>query len=507
MAAVIIAIRNRNKKRKEAQYYGEAAPPSPIIKRISSYSGSGAGQGWRKYQPAAHRLYNKPFMQYSVAGLISANFLCNIIQAQIDPTGCCHEDVFAVFELFFNVVFLLELILNMYSVWFRKFWKSSWNVFDFFVVTIGWMFQLKLPLPGPLKLLRMMRAFRIFRLFKRVESLRKIMSSLAKAVPGVMNAFLIQLIIICIFAIIAVDRFREWGDGYDGPGTEGTMINEGDKVVELQTGRGQNYGFEYYGDFGKALYTMFQVLTGESWCEAVSRPLFNSSTSTMSMGACFFFVFFSILNGVVLINVVVAVLLEKMVDEPAVDESGEAVVNPVQSTVFETLEDVRDLKKKARNFSNLFTAMQKELSGVDIIKDQIEALLKHNGLKVEFHAPPIQVPIPPNGFHAKKKEEPASPPASPPGVAVWGEPASPSGPAPNLQITSPTVPGEPASPTGPAPGLQIGSPDLSQIGSPDLSEAEVENMISPEPCGNGANKFDEPHPFSTEQVDDPRSFE
>merc|ERR1719174_2400022 len=122
-------------------------------------------------------------------------------------------DGFAVFELFFNVVFLVELILNMYSTWFAKFWKSGWNIFDFSVVLIGWLFQLEVPLPGPMKLLRMMRAFRVFRLFKRVESLRKILEALARAVPGVMNAFLIQLIIICIFAIIAVDRFRDMGEG------------------------------------------------------------------------------------------------------------------------------------------------------------------------------------------------------------------------------------------------------------------------------------------------------
>jgi len=28
-------------------------------------------------------------------------------------------------------------------------------------------------------------------------------------------------------------------------------------------------GYEYFGNFGKALFTMFQVLTGESWSEAI----------------------------------------------------------------------------------------------------------------------------------------------------------------------------------------------------------------------------------------------
>jgi len=326
-------------------------------------------------------LYNHLYVQVFVAGLIVSNFLCNIVQAQIDPKGNKFPDTFAVFEWFFNIVFLFELILNMYSCWFKKFWKSSWNVFDFFVVSIGWMFQLELPLPGPMKLLRMMRAFRVFRLFKRIESLRKILSSLGKAVPGVMNAFLIQLIIISIFAIIAVDRFRDYGEG-------GQYINEYDEIVEFQTARGQDYGFEYYGDFGKALFTMFQVVTGESWSEAVTRPLFNSNSPTTSTGSCFFFVLFCLLNGVVLINVVVAVLLEKMVDEPAsVDEDGEAHPDPMETKVDAMKDSVNELKTKMNDLMRVQAGMQKRAFNVDIIKDQVAALLAHEQIQVQSRIP------------------------------------------------------------------------------------------------------------------------
>jgi hypothetical protein len=345
----------------------------------------GEDKGWRKWQRPARRLYNHIYVQVGVAGLIALNFLVNIIQAQIDPKGTKYVDEFGVFEWFFNIAFLIELILNMYSTWLCRFWKSSWNIFDFCVVLIGWMFQLQVPLPGPMKLLRMMRAFRVFRLFKRVESLRKIMSSLAKAVPGVMNAFLIQLIFICIFAIIAVDRFRDYGEG-------GFYFNEYDEKVEFQTSRGQDYGFEYYGDFGKALYTMFQCLTGESWSEAVTRPLFNSNSATTSMGSCFFFVFFSLLQGVVLINVVVAVLLEKMVDEVPQPEEEED-----DDDLFDKCSDAKaDVAKLKEQMSSLMTVsegMQKQMADVDMIKDQVAALLAHHGIK----APPPRLSTQTNG--------------------------------------------------------------------------------------------------------------
>jgi len=72
----------------------------------------------------------------------------------------------------------------------------------------------------------------------------------------------------------------------------------------------------------RALYTLFQVMTGESWSEAVVRPLvfgFHKNDATI---VGIFFVSFIILTQIVLINVVVAVLLENFVSsEP--DEAAE----------------------------------------------------------------------------------------------------------------------------------------------------------------------------------------
>jgi hypothetical protein len=187
------------------------------------------------------------------------------------------------------------------------------------------------------------------------------MVSLAKSIPGVMNAFLIQVIITSIFAIIAVDRFRDYGEG-------GSFTNEMGQVIEYKTPRGQDYGFEYFGDFGKSLYTMFQVLTGESWAEAVTRPLFNSNSATTSTGSAFFFVFYIILNGVVLINVVVAELLEKFVDDPLPpddpDEHGNAPVDPVKETLEKAAEEVGEIGKQMSHLNQVTVAMKAQMMDV-----------------------------------------------------------------------------------------------------------------------------------------------
>jgi len=170
----------------------------------------------------------------------------------------------------------------------------------------------------------------VLRLFKRVKSLKKILDALVKSIPGVLNAFAVLLIFMCIFAIVAVDAFRDfgqpgtyetvqvygaadalWGQGegmtFDG-GTYSPVENS--SHVSAITARGFHYGQEYYGTFSRSLYTLFQVLTGESWSEAVVRPLIFGDANKFAPWVAMFFTVYILLTQVVLQNVVVAVLLD-----------------------------------------------------------------------------------------------------------------------------------------------------------------------------------------------------
>ena len=125
-------------------------------------------------------------------------------------------------------------------------------------------------------------------------------------------------------AVSGAGATRFWVDNFDGtgligdvpPGARGEWLAHHEKQVDgagtYYTARGNEWGHEYFGTFGKSLFTLFQVLTGDSWAEAIGRPLLEG---WFPMSTALFFVSFILLHSVVLINVVVAVLLEKMVDE------------------------------------------------------------------------------------------------------------------------------------------------------------------------------------------------
>ncbi len=250
--------------------------------------------------------------------------------------------VFGALGTLYNVAFLFELILNMYANWLFRFWADPWNQFDFVVVAIGMMTDAYLSglQLGPAKLLRNMRAFRVFRLFKRIKSLNKIVVALGKALPGVMNAFLIMLLVMCIYALLAVEFWGQVGRGgymdyvVTIPEERNDDVDKSDwsyHKTYYVTSRGGEYGNEYFGNFLRSLYTLFQVLTGESWSEAIARPLIEQN-DVSAFGVGFFFVSFILVNQIVLINVVVAVLLEKMVDdeEEITDEEKEAAMAPIE---------------------------------------------------------------------------------------------------------------------------------------------------------------------------------
>ena len=221
-------------------------------------------------------------------------------------------------ENIWNTIFIFELIWNAWGKWnfsFRHnaFLCSGWNLFDCLVVFVSIPSLLGIELPGPLGYLRMLRAFRVFRLFKRIKSLNKIISSLANAIPGIINAAIVQLLVMCIYAILAVDLFG-------GFAPEGVYTNINGDNVSLVTTRNMTYGDEYYGTFFKSLYTLFQVLTGESWSEAVARPIIFNEGANPYIGGVFF-VTYILVCGIVLVNVAVAVLLEKMVDVEKPEET------------------------------------------------------------------------------------------------------------------------------------------------------------------------------------------
>jgi hypothetical protein len=318
-----------------------------VSKLAEHYKAQGLDRHWFwKYRMAVAEAYANPRTQTIVAGLICANFVAQCFQRQLDPVNqgdppADHRgQLWATIANFFNVVFLIELLINLYGTWYWPGWLfgsdlSAWNRFDCVIVFLGVVDLCNFPYPGQLKLLRMLRVFRVFRLFHRVESLQKIMHALLEAVPGVLNAGVILFIILFIYSVLAVDLFNRVY--YNGKDKRENCDGEGS--THGRTPRHDLcYGWEYYGTFVQASYSLFQIMSGDSWSEMGVRPVlqwfYEKDGKGMDgdvvyklerLGIMLFFLSFVLLTTFVLMNVVVTILLDKYSSEMSKNAELEAV--------------------------------------------------------------------------------------------------------------------------------------------------------------------------------------
>jgi len=231
------------------------------------------------FQKDIKKIYDHQYVQVAVAAIIFTNFVCSSAEKQIIPApGSIKAEVFFYFENFFCYVFLFELLINMYGSFFYPFWKSAWNCFDFLIVVIAFMALYSAKGSG-ISILRLFRAFRVFRLFKRIQTLRCIIEGVIASLPGVFNAFVILGLIMGIWSIIGVAFFGS---------------------LDIPESR-------YFRRFGDAMFTLWQCMTMDSWASDIARPLIQE---THGVGYVYF-VSYIFVSGIVLSNVVVAILLEK----------------------------------------------------------------------------------------------------------------------------------------------------------------------------------------------------
>lgn len=133
-------------------------------------------------------------------------------------------------------IFVLEIAIKLYA--FRlRFFRSGWNVFDFVIVGIALV-----PASGPLAILRAFRILRILRLVTKIARLRHLVESLIRALPSIGWIVVLMLMVFYIFAVMGTKLF---GEAFPA----------------------------YFGHLGASLYTLFQVMTLESWSHGISRPV------------------------------------------------------------------------------------------------------------------------------------------------------------------------------------------------------------------------------------------
>ncbi|MAW88860.1 MAG: voltage-gated sodium channel [Phyllobacteriaceae bacterium] len=176
-------------------------------------------------------------------------------------------------DMIFLWIFTVELALKL-LVHGRQFPRDPWRIFDLAVVAIAWI-----PAAGPLSVLRALRILRVLRLVGMVPSLRRVIGGLLAALPGMGSIMGLLALVFYIFSVIATKLF-----GASFP--------------------------EWFGSLGASAYTLFQVMTLESWSMGIVRPVMEAYPA-----AWLFFIPFIVATTFTVLNLFIGIIVSAMQSE------------------------------------------------------------------------------------------------------------------------------------------------------------------------------------------------
>ncbi len=173
-------------------------------------------------------------------------------------------------DKFILAVFVVEIVLRI-AAYRGAFFRDPWSIFDFSVVAIALV-----PASGPFAVLRALRVLRVLRMLTIVPSMRRVVGGLLSALPGLSSIAAVLGLIFYVFAVIATKLF-----GAEFP--------------------------VWFGTLGESLYTLFQVMTLESWSMGIVRPVME-----VFPHAWVFFVPFILVATFTMLNLFIGVIVSAM---------------------------------------------------------------------------------------------------------------------------------------------------------------------------------------------------
>lgn len=223
---------------------------------------------------------DQPSTRYTIMGVILFNAVILGLETSHGVMNTAGPVIVAL-DTACLTIFVAELLAKLYARGLR-FFRSAWNIFDFLVVGIALV-----PAAGALSVLRALRILRLLRVISVAPTLRRVVEGFISALPGMASVFLLMGVIFYIAAVIATKLFAATFP-------------------------------EWFGSLGASLYTLFQVMTLESWSMGIVRPVMEVHPE-----AWMFFVPFILITTFAVVNLVVGLIVNSMQDAHA-EESNAA---------------------------------------------------------------------------------------------------------------------------------------------------------------------------------------
>jgi voltage-gated sodium channel len=209
--------------------------------------------------------------------------------ATSDRVNILTGGILGTFDNIVLTIFVIEMTLKLYAYGLR-FFLSAWNWFDLIIVGVS-----IIPTSEGLSVLRGLRVIRSMRVLSAVPQMRDVIKALLDAMPGMGAVVILLALVFYIFAVMATTLY-----GNTFP--------------------------QWFGSVGASLYSLFQIMTLESWSMGIVRPVMEVHPYAWA-----FFVPFIICTAFAVLNLFIGLLVNTM--QAAVEEEQDAELERIMDRV------------------------------------------------------------------------------------------------------------------------------------------------------------------------------
>lgn len=235
-----------------------------------------------------------------IIGLVVMNAVILGLETSPAITGVVGS-LLQVLDTIILVVFVFELLMRFY-VHRLNFFSDPWRVFDLIVVGIA-----LIPASAGFSVLRAFRVLRILRLLSVIQSLRKVVTGLVAALPGMGSIVVLMLLVFYVFSVMATKLF-----GAAFP--------------------------EWFGSLGASSYSLFQIMTLESWSMGIVRPVMETFPYAWA-----FFIPFIMSTTFTVLNLFIGIIVSAMQAEHEQDAADDrSQLHSDQETMLQEIKAMRE---------------------------------------------------------------------------------------------------------------------------------------------------------------------
>ncbi len=228
---------------------------------------------------ATHLVESKPFERFIITVIV-----INAIGLGMETSPWLMSKVGFIVEWLDKValsIFVVELLIKFFAYRFA-FFKNGWNIFDLVIVSVALV-----PASQQFSVLRALRILRALRLISVVPSMRRVIVGLFRAIPSIGTVIVMLLLLFYISAVMATKLF---GESFP----------------------------DWFGSLGASLYSLFQIMTLESWSMGIVRPVMEEYPYAWA-----FFVPFILMTSFIVLNLFIGVIVNAMSEATDEEAHGE----------------------------------------------------------------------------------------------------------------------------------------------------------------------------------------